>query len=149
MVRPRADEVVGRSDADYFSEEHARQALADEQQILRTGEGLIDVLERETWPDREDTWVSSTKLPLRAPNGDIVGTWGMSRNHTARVQAERLLAERTATLEQVQQELTNLLEGSPDGMMRFDTGAEARLRQPGGRGDPRTSQDADPRPDQP
>src|ERR1700712_271906 len=113
-------EVIGRSDADFFSVEHAQQAYEDEQEIIRTGAGLINVIERETWPDKPDTWVSSTKLPLRGPDGEIIGTWGISRNDTARVIAEQLLAERSAKLEQVQQELLTVLDGSPDGMMRFD-----------------------------
>ncbi|MDX6212669.1 MAG: hypothetical protein QOF82_1756 [Frankiales bacterium] len=114
------DDVVGRTDADFFAEEHAEKARADEQDIMRTGIGLVNVLERETWPDGPDTWVSSTKLPLRDAAGAVVGTWGISRDDTARVRAEQLLAERSAKLEQVQQELVTVLDGSPDGMMRFD-----------------------------
>ena len=114
------EEMVGTSDADWFGPEHARKAAADEQEIIRTGTGRINISERETWPDRADSWVNSTKLPLRSPDGDIIGTWGISRNDTARVMAERLLADRSTKLDQVQQELKNVLDGSPDGMMRFD-----------------------------
>ena len=114
------EDVVGHTDADFFSAGHAEQAMADEREIMRTGQGLVNVIERETWPDQPDTWVSSTKLPLRDADGTVIGTWGISRNDTARVVAEQLLAERSAKLEQVQQELLTVLDGSPDGMMRFD-----------------------------
>ncbi|MDX6206555.1 MAG: hypothetical protein QOF39_2612 [Frankiales bacterium] len=114
------EQVVGRTDADFFSETHAEQAIADEHEIMRTGVGRVNVIERETWPNGPDTWVSSTKLPLRDADGVIIGTWGISRNDTPRVVAEQLLAERSAKLEQVQQELLTVLDGSPDGMMRFD-----------------------------
>ncbi|MDX6227809.1 MAG: hypothetical protein QOI76_1199 [Frankiales bacterium] len=117
--RQRAD-VVGLTDADFFTAAHAAQAKADEQEIMRTGLGMVNVIERETWPDQPDTWVSSTKLPLRDSAGTVIGTWGISRDDTARVMAEQLLAERSAKLEQVQQELVTVLDGSPDGMMRFD-----------------------------
>ena len=59
------EQVVGRTDGDYFGEQHAQQARDDEAEIMRTGVGLVNVIERETWPDKPDTWVSSTKLPLR------------------------------------------------------------------------------------
>ncbi len=37
----RVDEIVGRTDFDFFDEAHARQARADEKRILETGEPLL------------------------------------------------------------------------------------------------------------
>ena len=59
------EEVIGKTDFDLFSEEHAASAFADEQQIIRTGEPVVGKLERETFHDRPHNWVSSTKMPLR------------------------------------------------------------------------------------
>ncbi len=75
-------ESLGRTDFDYFSEEHARQARADEERVMRTGEPLVDREEKETWPDGSSTWVSTTKLPLRDQDGRIIGTFGISRDIT-------------------------------------------------------------------
>ena len=74
--------VVGRTDADIFTLEHARSAREDELQIIRTGEPLVDRIERETWPDKEDSWCLSTKMPLRNEKGKIIGTFGISRDVT-------------------------------------------------------------------
>ena len=82
-----AAEAVGRTDFDYFTEEHARQAYDDEQRILRTGRPLTKE-ERETWAGRPDTWVSTTKVPLRDDTGQVVGTFGISRDITERKRAE-------------------------------------------------------------
>ncbi|MGI9429397.1 MAG: PAS domain-containing protein, partial [Bythopirellula sp.] len=76
------DELIGKTDADVFTGEHAQQARDDELEIMRTGHPLVARLERETWPDREDSWVSSTKMPLRNRRGEIVGTFGISRDVT-------------------------------------------------------------------
>jgi PAS domain S-box-containing protein len=81
-------EAIGKSDKDFFSEEHARKAFNDEQRIIRTGEALVDAEERETWPDRPDTWALTTKVPLRDQRGTIVGTLGILRNITDRKKAE-------------------------------------------------------------
>lgn len=85
-----SSEVIGLSDADVFTAEHAEPARRDELEIMRTGQPVINRIERETWPDREDTWCSSTKLPLRDANGEIIGTFGISRDITdlKRVQDE-------------------------------------------------------------
>ena len=61
----RSQQAVGKTDADFFSQPHAQQALADEQKIMRTGQPIEDIEESETWPDGSVTWVSTTKMPLR------------------------------------------------------------------------------------
>lgn len=83
--------LVGQTDADVFSSEHSSQARSDEVEIMRSQTAMIGVVERETWPDREDTWSSTTKLPLRDPEGNVVGTFGISRDVTKLVEAENQL----------------------------------------------------------
>jgi PAS domain S-box-containing protein len=85
------EEVIGKTDFDLFSEPHATVALADEQRVMATGEPLIDKVERETFNDRDDVWVSTTKMALRDRRGAVIGTWGISRDITAQVGAEQLV----------------------------------------------------------
>jgi len=72
--------AVGRTDFDFFTEEHACQALREEQEIIRTGRPLASIAERETLPDGKLRWVRTTKLPLHDRAGQIVGTFGLSRD---------------------------------------------------------------------
>jgi two-component system, sensor histidine kinase and response regulator len=76
-------DAIGKTDVDYFTDEHALQALADEQEIVRSGKGIIDKEEKETWPDGRATWASSTKLPLYDDAGQVVGTFGISQDITS------------------------------------------------------------------
>jgi diguanylate cyclase (GGDEF)-like protein/PAS domain S-box-containing protein len=85
-------EMVGKTDFDVFSGEHARAAFADEQRIIATGQSVTAKVEQETFSDRANTWVSTTKMPLRDERGRIIGTFGISRDITAQVQAEKALA---------------------------------------------------------
>jgi PAS domain S-box-containing protein len=75
--------AIGRTDADIFSAEHADQALADEQQVLRTGEPMIEKEEKETWPDGHETWALTTKVPLKDREGEVIGTMGIAPQHYA------------------------------------------------------------------
>ncbi len=100
-------DVLGKTDADLFAPEHAQAALRDEQEILRTGQPLVNMEEKETWPDGHETWVSTSKLPLRDPNGGVIGTFGLSRDITEKKRAEeklgalaRELREKNEALEQ-------------------------------------------------
>jgi diguanylate cyclase (GGDEF)-like protein/PAS domain S-box-containing protein len=92
-------EAINKTDFDVFSEEHARQAFDDEQEIVRSGQPIVEKEERETWPDGRETWVLSTKLPLRDDSGDIIGTMGISRDITERKRVERELQEYRTRLE--------------------------------------------------
>ncbi|MGA2321320.1 MAG: EAL domain-containing protein [Solirubrobacteraceae bacterium] len=85
------DEVVGKTDFDIFSRPHAVAAFEDEQRVLETGEPMLAKVERETFHDRPDAWVSTSKLPLLDVGGKIIGTWGISRDVTAQVAAEHAL----------------------------------------------------------
>jgi PAS domain S-box-containing protein len=73
-------EAINKTDFDMFSAEHARQALADEQDIIRTGQPIVEAEEKETWPDGRETWVLTTKLALVDQRGNIIGTMGISRD---------------------------------------------------------------------
>jgi PAS domain S-box-containing protein len=83
--------AIGKTDFDFFSEEYAQQAFADEQEIVRTGQAMLAKEEKETWPDGHVTWVLTTKMPLRDTNGNITGTFGVSRDITERKQYEQSL----------------------------------------------------------
>jgi PAS domain S-box-containing protein len=93
-----AVEAVGKTDRDIFSQEHARQAFVDEQRIMETGEPMIGVEERETWPDGHFTWVSTTKVPLRDSKDCITGLVGVSRDVTERRLADAQLREQNEIL---------------------------------------------------
>jgi len=84
--------VVGLTDADIFTGEHAKLARQDELKIMETGSPLVSCVERETWPDRPDSWCSSTKLPLRDADGTVIGTFGISRDITDLKKTEDELA---------------------------------------------------------
>ena len=85
-----ASQAIGKSDFDFFSEEHARQAYEDEQRIMRSGQPITRE-EKETWPDGSVSWALSTKLPLRDEQGRTIGTFGISHDITDRKRAEEAL----------------------------------------------------------
>jgi PAS domain-containing protein len=76
-------DLTGKTDFDIFTYAHAAAALQDEQQILRTGQPITGKLERETHKGRPDTWALTTKMPLRDDNGQIIGTFGITRDSPA------------------------------------------------------------------
>ena len=82
------DEAIGKTDFDFFSKEHAQQAYEDEQKIISSGVP-ITLEEKETWTDKDDTWVLTEKMPIRDNKGNIIGTFGISKDITERKRIEQ------------------------------------------------------------
>ena len=88
----KPEQAYGKSDADFYGEEHASKALADERRVMETGEPLLGNVEFEALADGRKSWSLTTKLPLRDRKGNIVGTCGISREITALKEMEDQLA---------------------------------------------------------
>lgn len=93
--------VRGKTDFDFFDEAHADNAIKDEQEIIKTGVPVINKIEKEVWPSGKVTWVSTTKMALRADNGIIIGTFGMSRDITNFKQMEEAYAQERNLLREI------------------------------------------------
>ena len=107
-------EEIGKTDADFSGPEHALKAMEDERRIIQTGEPLVDVEERVNYRDRPDAWYLTTKMPLRNRAGQIIGTFGISHDITARRAAEQQARE-SANL------LHAIIDSSPDSIFVKDT----------------------------
>lgn len=103
------NEIIGKTDFELFGKEHAQQAYEDEQKIIQTGIPIINKEEKEDWADGRTTWVSTTKMPLYNNQGEIIGTFGVSRDITDKVIAE----EQIKNSEKLYR---SLFENSIDGM---------------------------------
>ncbi len=105
--RERPEELAGKNDYDILREEFARKTIADDMEIMRTGEPIMSQVEKKELPDGRVEWSLTTKLPLRDRNGRIIGTMGMSRDITRLKQIEdELAAERNM--------LRSVIENLPD-----------------------------------
>lgn len=81
------EQVIGKSDFDFFTEKAANQAFEDEQAIIKTGQSILKE-EKLTRKDSSDVWFSAMKMPLRDNDGKIIGTFGISRDITGRKRSE-------------------------------------------------------------
>jgi PAS domain S-box-containing protein len=98
-----ADKLAGKTDFDFFSEEHARQSFEEEQQIIRTGKPMLGKTRKETWSDGRQTWTLTSKLPFRDDRGKIIGTFSISRDITRSVLNDEKLRSQAALLDITQE----------------------------------------------
>jgi len=101
-------QALGRSDVDFFDASHAEPARAAELEVMRTGQPIIGLEERELWQDGRVSWVSTTKVPLRSRSGEVMGIFGLARDITERKLAEEHTQRQAAELERLAAQLEQL-----------------------------------------
>ncbi|HLP42213.1 MAG TPA: PAS domain-containing protein [Fibrobacteria bacterium] len=105
-VRSKED-VLGKTDADFFNADHAAEAREDEVRIIRTRLPSVNKLDQDNYPDGSPRWVITTKIPLHDGKGRVVGTCGVTKDITALKKAEEALALESNLLR-------TLMENIPD-----------------------------------
>lgn len=93
-------EVRGKSDFDHMPDPEARDRYEEEQRIMETGESIVGKEERLATPEGV-TWYRVTKLPRYDENGEIVGTFGLSRDISELKELEETLSELEAAVDRV------------------------------------------------
>ena len=80
--------LIGKSDLDVHPPQLARRYYEDDMGVIRSGRALIDHEEYVVRPDGTQLWLSTSKLPLRNPEGQIIGLVCSARDITERRRAE-------------------------------------------------------------
>lgn len=106
------DEVVGRTDIDFFDEARAQSFRQAELDIVRTGEPIIDRVVRHVWPDGQVTWSLNVAMPIQNDRGEIVGVWGTNKDITQSKLTEEALENRTRELQVVNVQLEQATEAA-------------------------------------
>lgn len=96
-----SSEVIGKCDFDFFPDYFAKQALEDEKRIIETGIPMLGREEKWVKPNGDIIWFSASKYPLYNCKGEIIGTWGTSKDITGMKKAEEALALAHKKLEEL------------------------------------------------
>jgi len=93
---------IGKSDFDFYPLD-AAQALYDaEQEMMRTGEPQVGIVEDHAAFAQRPCWIQATKVPI-VQHGSVVGLVGISRDVTNLKRAEEVLARQAAAAEELAQ----------------------------------------------
>ncbi len=82
------DDLIGKTDFELHAPEQARQFFADEQSVVGTGKPMLDIDEFIVDHDGRQKWLSTSKVPLRDEQDQVIGIVGICRDVTERKRAE-------------------------------------------------------------
>ncbi|WP_436907251.1 ATP-binding protein [Halosimplex marinum] len=107
-------DIVGKTDFDLYPPDLSEEAVADDRQVVETGESIDDRIEHAYGDDLEETYVTTSKAPWRDEDGTILGVVGVTRDITERKRYENQLERQNERLERfasvVSHDLRNPLE---------------------------------------
>jgi len=92
------EDVIGKSDFDFWEAESAKVFYETEQEIIRTRQPLLGKTESGIRPNGNVSWSLTSKMPLFDENNEVIGTFGINKDIT-------LQKEFQLELEQTHQEL--------------------------------------------
>ncbi|HEY3761854.1 MAG TPA: PAS domain-containing protein [Verrucomicrobiae bacterium] len=121
-VRDLSD-IVGKTAFDFFEHAMAEEIKADEDRVIRTGQPIINRREEVIEPDGTVSWHLTSRLPWRDSDGKVLGLISVSRDITARVDAEtKLQKERNL--------LRTLIDNLPDCVYAKDSRGKKIMANP-------------------
>ena len=100
-LRVSSEEIVGKTDHDFFPKELAEKYRADDRRVMESGETMD--IEEEHVQDGNTRLVQTVKVPVRDEQGNVTGIFGIFWDITERKRAEEALKASRDYLE----ELTN------------------------------------------
>ncbi len=94
-----AEQIIGKSDFDFFSPDLAAQFWAEEQDLLHRDQPCINRETSITDAAGNPRWVLTSKVPLRDSSGAFTGLLGINRDITERKRAEEVIRQLNEDLE--------------------------------------------------
>jgi sigma-B regulation protein RsbU (phosphoserine phosphatase) len=98
------EDIVGKTDFDFFPQEMAAKYQRDDRQVIDTGQPYSTVEEHQP-PGSEKIFVQVVKTPLRETGGKVLGLQGIFWDITQQRMAEEQIRRSNAALAQSQKEL--------------------------------------------
>ena len=86
-----SNELLGKTDFDFYPKKLAQKYRNDELEIIEEGKAKLNIIEQVVDKNHNRKWYSTSKLPLKSKDGEIVGIMGIGRDITQLVKEQKAL----------------------------------------------------------
>src|SRR4030042_625831 len=97
-LKIKPNEIVGKTDFDFFPREIAEKNLSDDKRIMDSGRG--EEIEERYTPAGEGAFIRMVKTPIKDEKGNVTGILGVFWDITGQKQAEEELKKNLQVLEE-------------------------------------------------
>lgn len=101
----KAEEVVGKTDYDFFPKDHAEKAMREEKALINSGKPLMDIEEKLEFTNGDIAWVSTSRIPFKNEHGLVNGMFIITKDITKLKNAELAVQSRDQIIRQLLPEL--------------------------------------------
>jgi PAS domain S-box-containing protein len=119
------EEMIGKTVFDLFPKELAEQYCADDQELIRLGQPMLNREEQSVDETGNRLWSLTSEVPLRDSSGKIVGLVGIARDITKRKKMEE---DRARLIKQLQKRYSCPFEGQDIPTLFYHYGSGERNR---------------------
>jgi hypothetical protein len=102
-LKIKSDEIVGKTDYEFYPKELAEKYIADDKRIM--GSGKTAEIEEKYIQEGREFVVNTIKTPVKDTQGNVIGILGIFWDITEKKKAEEALKEYTKKIEQINKEL--------------------------------------------
>jgi methyl-accepting chemotaxis protein len=95
------EEVIGKTDYDFFTKEHAEKAMREEKALIDSGRPLMDIEERLVFNNGDVAWVSTSRIPFKNEHNKTTGMFIITKDVTNMKIAQLSLKDRELMLQTV------------------------------------------------
>lgn len=111
-------EIEGKTDLDFVPAKLARVYMHGDRKVMDSGTPLVDLVEPLPKGKSSEARIVTTKIPLKNPEGTVVGLVGIARNLTDGARRPLWISQFSKTISQLED----------PAFKRYDAGALARLQ---------------------
>lgn len=103
-------EIIGKTDHDFFPHDRADIYIKDDHYVMSTGQSIINKVELAPEPDNSMNWFITSKVPLRAHDGRIIGLAGIARDLSKAITSLTPYSEMSNVLKYIDEHFADEIE---------------------------------------
>lgn len=76
------EEMIGKTDYDFFPAEHAAKAMKEEKELMEKGDPMLDIVEKVNFDNGDVVFMNTSRIPFRNELHEMIGTFIITKDIT-------------------------------------------------------------------